>query len=139
MISMILSLIILILSDSRPLVEVEINGRPAVMLVDTGSSVGVIHTGDLSAYGISVYKSMNRGIIGVNSDNYIGYYIRNANVNIHGVRLYQFIAYDISAIKESIRYETGKDIVGIIGYDQIRSSEMMIDLSNNLIQLGYGK
>lgn len=38
MISMILSLIILILSDTRPLVEVEINGRPAVMLVDTGSS-----------------------------------------------------------------------------------------------------
>ena len=42
MIAMILSLIILILSDSRPLVEVEINGRPAVMLVDTGSSTGLI-------------------------------------------------------------------------------------------------
>ena len=54
MIAMILSLIILILSDSRPLVEVEINGRPAVMLVDTGSSTGLIDINQMDEYGFSL-------------------------------------------------------------------------------------
>lgn len=137
MIAMILSLIIIILSDSRPLVEVEINGRPAVMLIDTGSRYGIIDEGQLMDYGLEKRKLMERSVIGVGKKEKPACHISNFFIDVHGVRLHQFIAVDISNIVESIQEDTGYTIVGIIGYDQIVSSEMKIHLDNKYIKIGY--
>lgn len=137
MIAMILSLIILILSDTRPLVEVEINGRPAVMLVDTGSSVSVIDINQLDDYGASMGRSAGITLRGI-GDKADVVYVRDAIVSAKGVLMHQFVAYDLSGIIEAIYITTGIRITGIIGYPQIRQAEMIIDSNNNVIQLGYG-
>lgn len=136
MISMILSLIILILSDSRPLVEVEINGRPAVMLVDTGSSTGLIDINQMDEYGFSLMAKTNMAISSIGGKQCESYRVRDLWVRLDGIAIYQFLATDISLVVESIYKETGYRISGIIGYDQIKNAEIKIDASNNQITIG---
>lgn len=136
MISMILSLIILILSDSRPLVEVEINGRPAVMLVDTGSSSGLIDINQMDDYGFSLMAKTDIEISSIGGKRCESYRVRDLWVRLEGIDIYQFLATDISLIAESIYKETGYRISGIIGYDQIKNAEIKIDASNNQIKIG---
>lgn len=136
MISMILSLIILILSDSRPLVEVEINGRPAVMLVDTGSSTGLIDINQMDEYGFSLMAKTDMVIISIGEKQCESYRVRDLWVRLEGIAIYQFLATDISLVVESIYKETGYRISGIIGYDQIKNAEIKIDASNNQIKIG---
>lgn len=136
MISMILSLIILILSDSRPLVEVEINGRPAVMLIDTGSSTGLIDINQMDEYGFSLMAKTDMVISSIGGKRCESYRVRDLWVRLEGIALYQFLATDISLIAESIHKETGYRISGIIGYDQIKNAEIKIDASDNLITIG---
>lgn len=136
MISMILSMIILILSDSRPLVEVDINGRPAVMLVDTGSSTGLIDINQMDGYGFSLMAKTDMIITSIGEKQCESYRVRDLWVRLEGIAIYQFLATDISLIAESIYKETGYRISGIIGYDQIKNAEIKIDASNNLITIG---
>lgn len=136
MISMILSLIILILSDSRPLVEVEINGRSAVMLVDTGSSSGLIDINQMDDYGFSLMAKTDIEISSIGGKRCESYRVRDLWVRLEGISIYQFLATDISLIAESIYKETGYRISGIIGYDQIKNAEIKIDASNNQIKIG---
>ncbi len=136
MIAMILSLIILILSDRRPLVEVEINGRPAVMLVDTGSSTGLIDINQMDEYGFSLMAKTDMVIISIGEKQCESYRVRDLWVRLEGISIYQFLATDISLIAESIHKETGYRISGIIGYDQIKNAEIKIDASNNQIKIG---
>lgn len=136
MISMILSLTILILSGSRPLVEVEINGRPAVMLVDTGSSTGLIDINQMDEYGFSLMAKTDMEISSIGGKRCESYRVRDLWVRLEGIALYQFLATDISLIAESIHKETGYRISGIIGYDQIKNAEIKIDASDNLITIG---
>lgn len=136
MISMILSLIILILSDSRPLVEVEINGRPAVMLVDTGSSTGLIDINQMDEYGFSLMAKTDMVISSIGGKRCESYRVRDLWVRLEGIAIYQFLATDISLVVESIYKETGYRISGIIGYDQIKNAEIKIDASNNQIKIG---
>ena len=136
MISMILSMIILILSDSRPLVEVDINGRPAVMLVDTGSSTGLIDINQMDEYGFSLMAKTDMVIISIGEKQCESYRVRDLWVRLEGISIYQFLATDISLVVESIYKETGYRISGIIGYDQIKNAEIKIDASNNQIKIG---
>lgn len=136
MISMILSLIILILSDSRPLVEVEINGRPAVMLIDTGSSTGLIDINQMDEYGFSLMAKTDMVISSIGGKRCESYRVRDLWVRLEGIDIYQFLATDISLIAESIHKETGYRISGIIGYDQIKNAEIKIEANNNLIKIG---
>ena len=136
MISMILSLIILILSDTRPLVEVEINGRPAVMLIDTGSSTGLIDINQMDEYGFSLMAKTNMAISSIGGKRCESYRVRDLWVRLDGIDVYQFLATDISLIAESIHKETGYRISGIIGYKQIRNTKIKIDACNNMITIG---
>lgn len=136
MIAMILSLIILILSDSRPLVEVEINGCPAVMLIDTGSSTGLIDINQMDEYGFSLMAKTDMVISSIGGKRCESYRVRDLWVRLEGIDIYQFLATDISLIAESIHKETGYRISGIIGYKQIRNTKIKIDACNNMITIG---
>lgn len=136
MIAMILSLIILILSDSRPLVEVEINGKKAVMLVDTGSSTGLIDINQMDEYGFSLMAKTDMMISTIGGKRCESYRVRDLWVRLEGIAIYQFLATDISIISESIHKKTGYRISGIIGYDQIKNAEIKIDANNNQITIG---
>ena len=123
----------LLLNRNRPLIEVEINGVKAAMLIDTGSSVNVICTSKLAKYGVSgkVVKNYAKTIHGVKSV----YTIKNLNVNVKDRNASTFYSVDIEASCKSIEAETGIEVVGILGTPAIKELGMVIDLRRGIVTL----
>lgn len=127
-----------IICDSRPIIEVNINGHKAKMLVDTGSSLGIIDINKQREFEFKLKSKMAGTITGMGgSSAEPAYQLKDCNVDIMGIPLYQFIATDISAVQKAIRDNTNIEIDGIIGTTQIKMSEMKIDLDNKVIKIGY--
>lgn len=127
-----------IISDKRPIINVNINGKEASMLVDTGSSLGIIDINSKDKFDFKLGSKLNIVVSGMGgtSDESV-YHVRNCIVDIGGIKLHQFVTTDISAVQESIKQNTGIKIDGIIGTTQIKMSEMKIDLDNKVIKIGY--
>lgn len=127
-----------IISDKRPIIEVSVNGIKVPMLVDTGSSLGILDINKEEELSFSLKSKLPGVITGMGgSSESPAYHVRDCVIDVAGVKLYQFIATDISGIVDSIRRETGIEISGIIGFTQIQMSEMKIDLDNKIIKIGY--
>ena len=108
----------LLLNRNRPLIEVEINGVKAAMLIDTGSSINIICTSKLSKFGSSdkAIKNYAKTISGVRTV----YTIKNVNVNVKSRNASTFYSVDIEASCKSIEAETGIEIAGILGTPAIK-------------------
>lgn len=127
-----------ILSDKRPIIKVSINNKDAYMLVDTGSTLGIIDINCKDKYKFNLSSKILGTVIGMGGESEeAAYNIKDCIVDIAGVKLYQFISTDISVIKDSIKKNTGIEINGIIGTTQIKMTEMKIDLDNKVIIIGY--
>ena len=124
-------------TDKRPIIEVTINGRKAYMLVDTGASIGVIDSLRLDEYGVGMGSSLGGTVTGVGGSQEEVRHTKNCTVDVGGVKLYQFVTFNLSSVASSIERETGIKISGIIGTTQIKMSEMKIDLDNGYIKIGY--
>ena len=124
-------------TDKRPIIEVSINGKRAYMLVDTGASIGVIDSRVLGKYGVGKGSEMGGSVTGVGGIQEDVCHTKNCTVDVGGVKLYQFVTFNISSVADSIERETGIEIDGIIGTTQIKMSEMKIDLDNGYIKIGY--
>ena len=123
----------LLLNRNRPLIEVEINGVKAVMLIDTGSSINIICTSKLSKYGVSdkVVKNYAKTINGVKSIyniNGVKVFVKNRNVST-------FYSVDIEASCKSIEAETGIEVAGILGTPAIKELGMVIDLRRGIVTI----
>ena len=123
----------LLLNRNRPLIDVEINGVKAAMLIDTGSSINIICTSKLSKYGVSdkVVKNYAKTINGVKSIyniNGVKVFVKNRNVST-------FYSVDIEASCKSIEAETGIEIAGILGTPAIKELKMVIDLSRGIVTI----
>ena len=79
-------------SDSRPIVEVVINGVRTSMLVDTGSSLNIIDTNQLLNLGIKKRFKMSSAsaVFGKTTM----WQLLECDVRFHGVNIYQFAATD---------------------------------------------
>lgn len=127
-----------IISDKRPIIEVSVNGVKTPMLVDTGSSLGILDINKEKELSFSLKSKLPGVIIGMGgSSESPAYHVGDCVIDVAGVKLYQFITTDISGIVDSIKKETGIEISGIIGFTQIQMSEMKIDLDNKVIKIGY--
>ena len=123
----------LLLNRNRPLIEVEINGVKAAMLIDTGSSINIICTSKLSKFGGSdkAIKNYTKTISGVRTV----YTIKNVNVNVKNRNASTFYSVDIETSCKSIEAETGIEIAGIIGTPAIKELGMVIDLSRGIVTI----
>ena len=123
----------LLLNRNRPLIDVEINGVKAAMLIDTGSSINIICTSKLSKFGSSdkAIKNYAKTISGVRNV----YTIKNVNVNVKNRNASTFYSVDIEASCKSIEAETGIEIAGILGTPAIKELGMVIDLSRGIITI----
>ena len=123
----------LLLSRNRPLIEVEINGVKATMLIDTGSSINIICTSKLSKYGVSdkVIKNYAKTINGVKSV----YSIKDTETSVKNRKVSTFYSVDIEASCKSIEAETGIEVAGILGTPAIKELGMVIDLRRGLVTL----
>lgn len=125
------------ISDKRIIIPVNINGKEANMLVDTGASIGIVDIDCRKKYEFDLGSELGSTIVGVGGESMQAYHTKNLDMDIQGVKLYQFVAMNIDSVKNSIRRETGITINGIIGLTQIKMSEMKIDADNGVIKIGY--
>ena len=84
----------LLLNRNRPLIDVEINGVKAAMLIDTGSSMNIICTEKLKRYGIDS-KDVKRSVNTINGKSEV-YLVRNINISCKNESVDNFYYVNIS-------------------------------------------
>lgn len=120
------------LSDKRLIVECTVNGRQGNFLVDTGASVGLIAEDRVRKFGLLEGRRYPGTLIGAGGE-IGGVRYCNTFANLKGKDIPQFLIADISAVRESIRRETGVEILGIISLPQMKIAGMQVDANDNLI------
>lgn len=121
------------LSEKRLLIECTINGKKGVFLADTGATVGLIDESQTRKYGLQRGARYNGTLIGAGGAFNTSYVCTTQVMTPSNRPMTQFIMSDISAIKDSIARETGKEILGIIGLPQMRMAAMLLDILANEI------
>lgn len=119
-------------STKRLIVEGQVNGKAANFLIDTGASVGLIDNNQVKKYDLSVGKRFNGTLVGAGGEMRN---VRHCNtfVNVGGKDIPQFLLADIEGVVDSIKRETGIEILGIISLPQMKIIGMNIDANDSLI------
>lgn len=120
------------LSDKRLIVECTVNGKQGNFLIDTGASVGLIAEDKVKKFGLLEGRRYPGTLIGAGGE-ISGVRYCNTFANLKGKDIPQFLIADISAVRESIRRETGVEILGIISLPQMKIAGMQVDANDNLI------
>jgi predicted aspartyl protease len=122
------------LSSKRILIEGTVNGKKAIFLIDTGATVSLIDKNKTKTFGLVRGNRYNGKLIGAGGDIETTY-VCNTFVDIHGKTIAQFLLSDISNIVDSIRRETGYEILGIIGLPQLSFAGIQLDINDMLITI----
>lgn len=122
------------LSEERLIVEGKVNGKDACFLIDTGASVGMIDYGQRYDYDLKVGRRYGGTLIGAGGE------MRNVKhcetfVHIEDRVIPQFLLADIGDVVESIKRETGIEILGIISLPQMKMVGLSLDCNDNEIIL----
>lgn len=119
-------------STKRLIVEGRVNGKTAYFLIDTGASVGLIDNNQAKKYDIEKGKRFGSTLVGAGGEMRN---VRHCNtfVNVGGKNIPQFLLADIDGVVDSIKRETGIEILGIISLPQMKIIGMNIDANDNLI------
>ena len=120
------------ISDKRLIVEGVVNGKAANFLVDTGASLALMDYDQRKKYELSVGKPYHGTIVGAGGEMRNVKYC-NTFVHIEDRVIPQFLLADISGVVESIKRETGIEILGIISLPQMKMANLSIDCNDNLI------
>ena len=123
----------LMLTRTRPLIEVSVNGKKCAMLIDTGSAINILCTSKLSRYGVdkNLAKNYTKTISGVRDV----YTINKIDVAVKGRAVSLFYSVDIDAVCKSMEAETGIEVVGILGTPAIRQLGMIINLPGGIVTI----
>lgn len=121
-------------SDKRLIIEGIVNDKKANFLIDTGASIALIDKSKAKKYKLVSGREYNGTIIGAGGE------LRNLRVcdtfvKIQHKTISQFILADIESIVESVKRETGIEILGIISLPQMKFAGINIDTNDNLIIL----
>lgn len=124
---------VLIISEKRVIVEVDINGNQAFMLLDTGSTLNLINEKELKSFGIN--KSFYIGeLSSMHSESSI-YSLKNCKLKIGNLEYMQFGCSNLSNAVNGIYEDTGIRVVGILGTPAIKQLGMIIDLSRGIVTI----
>ena len=123
----------IMLSRTRPLMEVFLNGKKCAMLIDTGSTINILCTSKLARYGVNkeISKNYTKTISGVKEV----YSINKIKVFVKGQAVNLFYSVDVEASCKSIEEETGIEVAGILGTPAIKQLGMVIDLSRGIVTI----
>lgn len=122
------------ISDKRLIVEGIVNGKAANFLVDTGASLALMDYDQRKKYDLVVGKSYHGTIVGAGGEMRNVKYC-NTFVHIEDRVIPQFLLADISGVVESIKRETGIEILGIISLPQCKMVGLSLDCNDNEIIL----
>ena len=119
-------------SDKRLIVEGVINGRKALMLIDTGATVGLLSESIKKPYKLKMRKHTVTlaGAGGTFKAEHC-----ETPLLLGRTMIYQFYVADISDVINSIKRQTGLEIQGIISLPQCKVAQMEIDTDDNFIKI----
>lgn len=118
------------ISTKRPIIECTIGGKPAAFLLDTGASVGFIDREYINTYALTEGKKYHGKIVGAGGEMRGVRYCPSFVTLPNGKDVAQFLLADISAVRASIKEETGIDIVGIVSYPQMQFAGITLTNKN---------
>lgn len=124
--------------SSKPIVQVEINGKKGYFIVDTGSDISIINTTQLRRYDLESKKVYNtdRRAIGINGRTEGVMKIDKVKVDLSESFAHDtFYSLNIDRIATSIEAKTNYRIVGIIGADVLIKYNCIIDYNQRHITL----
>lgn len=121
-------------SEKRLIVECTVNNKSAYFLLDSGASVGLIDNSQRKEYDLIKGKQYNGTLVGAGGE------MRNVRhcdtfVNFAGKTIPQFLLADIGGVVDSIKRETGIEILGIISLPQMKMIGLNIDANSNEVWL----
>lgn len=119
-------------SDKRLIIEGRVNDKTAYFLIDTGASLALIDYDQRKKYDLEVGKRFHGSVVGAGGEMRNVRYC-NTFVNIENKVIPQFLLADISGVVESIKRETGIEILGIISLPQMKMCGISLDCNDNLI------
>lgn len=121
-------------SDKRLIIKGKVNNKEAYFLVDTGATVGMLDKAFKRKYNLQEGRDFPGTLIGAGGEiNNVK--LCNTFVEIEGRTTSQYLLSDIGAVRNSIKRETGFDIVGIMGLPQMKQLHMTIDTDDNYVEI----
>ena len=120
------------ISEKRLVVQGKVNGKEACFLIDTGACVGLMDDDQIRDYGLAKGRRYNGTLIGAGGEMH-GVRHCDTFVELEGKVIPQFLLADISGVVDSIRRETGIEILGIISLPQMKMCGIGIDANDNEI------
>lgn len=120
-------------TDRRLIVGCTVNGKEADFLIDTGASIALMASDRVKRYGLSKGRRYSGTIVGAAGGELENVHYCNTFAYLGGKAIPQFLIADISAVRESIRRETGIEILGIISLPQMKIAGINVDSNDNLI------
>ena len=111
-----------------PLINVEINGVKAKLLIDTGANLSMIDYHVAEKYGFKVINIQDMEVTGVGGVRKV-YHTMGVETYYNGEPMYVRFK---SADMKNIRFQLG--IVGIVGSDYLLQHEMIIDYKNKVLR-----
>lgn len=118
-----------------PIVEVDLNGKPAYFILDTGGSISVLDENQEKDYGFFV-EDDDQEAAGYGG---VGKFKKALLVNLvlGGVRFdTDYKAQDLSAIVRAMKNGEGIKITGIIGSDIMKPNAFILNFSDHTVSLG---
>ena len=127
---------------SKPIIQAELNGKKGYFLVDTGSDISIINTGEIKRYKLEERKIYTEGrrVIGFNGATAHVMRVLNANMILGNELDYnKFYSINIEGVARSIEAKTNIRIIGIVGADILLKYNCIIDYNQRELILVDGR
>ena len=123
--------------QSKPIVELTLNGKRAYFIIDTGADVSVINSSVAEQYDFELVKDYSQNSArGFAGQEHKFLKVKKALVMLDSVQMRtDFFAFDLDQLSRSIEERTSYRIVGIIGADLLMRYGFVIDYGTRMIHL----
>lgn len=126
-------------TDRRLLIPLKLNGKSVYFLADTGASLSLVDSTQSKDLNFNLGNKLSSTITGAGGETGDVWHVKNLEVEFNEKNIYQFLATDISNVRESIKKETGYKIAGILGLPQMKELGWIIDVANSKIYYEDGQ
>ena len=127
---------------NKPIVKVEINGKKAYFLIDTGADISVINSGSIEKYGLEEAKVYTNSVRAISFNGHTSQVMKVKNANLVLAENFDhkdFFSMNLNNLRDVIEAKTDIRITGILGADLLLKYHCIIDYSQRQITMVNGR